>query len=140
MSWDVAVSEAEMAEARADAERLMSDTFTLSRPTGEGMVYDPAEQAEVEATDLLGTSPGKVQSRALATTEAEVGGRTAATIRLEVHLPVSAVALRRGDYAAVTALGPMTTPSMSGRKFRVVGPVGKSWATAARYEVEEVVS
>lgn len=134
------MSEAALAAGRQAAEQLMVDIFALTRPTGEGTVYDSATQSEAEATSSLGTSVGKIQSRSLVVTEAEVAGRTAGTVRIELHLPVTAPALRRGDLATMTATGPMTPAALIGRRLRVVGPVGKTWATAMRYEVEEVVS
>ena len=124
--------------SRRDALALMVDVFTLARPTGEGMVYDPATQGEVEATDPLGSSFGKLQSH-FGPTEAEVGGRTAVTVRNELHLPVDAPALQRGDIATMTTAGPDTPTSLLSTRWRVVAPVGKTWATAARYQIEEVV-
>ena len=124
---------------RRSAESLMVDTFTLARPTGAAPAYKPDTQGEVEPTDALGTSAGKLQSRNLVASEVEVGGRTAVTVRVELHLPVSAVALQTGDIAELTAAGPSTPASLLNTRWRVLAPVGKTWATAARYEVEEIV-
>lgn len=118
----------------------MADTFSLDRPTGGTPEYDEDAQVEVEPTDSLGLSVGKIQSRNLVVSDAEAGGRTVGTVRMELHLPVVAPELRRGDIATMTTPGPMTPLALVGRRLRVVGPVGKTWATAMRYEVEEVVS
>lgn len=129
---------AELPRMRAEAESLMLDTGTAKRPTG-GTVYDPVTQTQAAATTDLFVSPCKIQARTLAAEVEEVGGRTATTVRLELHLPASTAPLTTGDLFAVTAVSSLST-AVVGRTYRVVAPHEKSWPTARRYDVEAVVS
>ena len=121
-------------DLRAQAESLMLDAGTASRPTG-GYVYDPETQSEVEATEPLFASPCKIQSRTLVVRDEEVGGRTATVVRLELHLPADTAPLTTGDLFTVdTPHASSTVPA--GRAFRVLAPHEKSLPTARRYDVE----
>lgn len=124
---------------RAAAERLMTDIVTVRYATGN-TTQDPVTGSTVPEYADRFTSKCKVQARNLVAQDAEVGGRTATTVRLELHLPVDAPAVEPGDVCEVTAVGPLSDPQLLGRKFTVVAPVGKSFATARRLEVEEVVA
>lgn len=123
---------------RTDAEAEMQDTGKALRPTG-GKVYDPDTQSEVGATADLFTSKAKAQTRNLTAREAEVGGRTSTSVRIELHLPADTAPLTVGDLWEWTAVHPMSL-SVVGQRLRVIGPVAGTLKTAARYEVEEVVS
>lgn len=124
---------------REQAESLMSDAGTMRRATGN-TTQDPNTGSTIpECADLF-TSKAKIQTRNLVAQSSEVGGRTAVTVRVELHLPVSAPAVTVGDVWEVTSVGALSDTQLLGRKFRVVAPVGKSFATARRLEVEEVVS
>lgn len=122
---------------REDAESLMLDAGTALRPIG-GMVYNPDLQQEVEATDPLFPSRCKIQARNIQARDEQVGGRTATTVRLELHLPADTPPLKVGDLWEVTAVHPLSTARLT--RYRVLAPVGKTLATANRYEIEEVVS
>jgi hypothetical protein len=117
----------------------MLDRGTMRRANG-GTAQDPNTGTTVPAFDDLFTSKAKIQTRNLQAREAEAGGRTAITVRVELHLPVSAPAVERGDVWEVTAVSPLSDRQLIGRKFVVIAPVGKSFATARRLEVEEVVA
>lgn len=132
----LAAIKGELPFLRAEAEALMLDAGTAKRPNGGWVVVDGKE---VEAIDDLFDSICKIQSRSLAVQNDEVGGRTATTVRLELHLPASTAPLTVGDLFELTRLHAMSTADLNAR-YRVLGPVGKTWATARRYEVEEVVS
>jgi hypothetical protein len=121
------------------AESLMTDTVTVRRATGN-TTQDPDTGSTVPVYADLFTSKCKVQARSLQALTAEAGGRTATTVRLELHLPLSVDPARTGDVAEVTAVGTLSDAQLLGRKFRITAPVAKSFATARRYEVEEVVS
>ena len=127
---------------RALAESLMLDTGKALRPTG-GYVYDPAANngtgGDVLATTQVFTSRCKVQTRSIQAQDAEVGGRTAVTVRTELHLPASSAPLRVGDMWEFTAVDALSLARV-GQRVRVIGPVAGTLKTAARYEVEEVVS
>lgn len=80
----------------------------------------------------------KIQSRDLQSTERDAGGRESTSIRLTVHLPVSAGVVAVDDVVTITAC--TFDPQMVGRTFRVLAPVGKSFASARRVEVEGIVA
>lgn len=116
----------------------MRDAGTMRRPTGRSELNDDDQQVEVY-TDLF-TSKAKIQTRDLAATSSEAGARTVTTVRVELHLPIDAPAVQAGDVWEHTTVGALSDMQLLGRKFRVIAPVGKSFATARRLEVEEVVS
>jgi hypothetical protein len=126
-------------ELRAQAESLMTDSCTVRRATGETAQNEDTGTVGPVYTDQF-SSKCKVQARALAALTAEAGGRTATTVRLELHLPLSAGAAEVGDVAEITAVGALSDVHLLGRKFTITAPVAKSFATARRYEVTEVVS
>lgn len=136
-------AQAELPYLRAEAEALMLDAGTAKRPTG-GYVY--VDGVEVEATEDLFSVPAteggpgcKIQNRNLVARESEVGGRTSVSTRTELHLPVSSAPLTAGDLFTVTTPHALSTVA-AGTTYRVTAPVGKTLATARRYEVEQVVS
>lgn len=114
----------------------MVDSCTVTYATGAS-TQDPVTGTESPEYATRFTSKCKVQSRNLTAREAEVGGRTATTVTVELHLPFSAEAVEVGDVAEITD---SADPHLVGRKFRVVAPVAKSYATARRVDVEEVVA
>lgn len=124
-------------EGRELAESLMTATCVIRRATGD-MTVDPATDADVPEYADLFTSVCKVQARNLQARQQEAGGRTATTVALQLHLPVSAAEVSVGDYAHV--LTSPLDPELVGRTFTVVGPSAKSYATARRLEIEEVVA
>lgn len=130
---------AELPYLRAEAESLMTDTCTVRRDTGDTAQNPGTGTVEPVYTDLF-SSPCKVQARSLVALDAEVGGRTATTVRLELHLPVASAAVKTGDVAEITAVGALSDSTLVGREFMITAPVAKSFATARRYEVEEIVA
>lgn len=127
---------AELEQSRSDAESLMVDAGRALRPTGG---YELVDGVDVEAADELFVASCKVQTRNLVARESEVGGRTSASVRMELHLPVATDALRVGDLWEITDAHPLSL-SVVGQRFRVTAPVAGSLKTARRYEVEVVVS
>lgn len=117
----------------------MLDTVTVRYATGT-MAQNPVTGSESPVYAVRFTSKCKVQTRNLVARQQEVGGRTATTVSVEIHLPVSAPAASINDVCEITAVGAMSDAQLLGRKFRVVAPVAKSFATARRLDVEEVVS
>lgn len=128
---------AELGFLRSEAEALMLDYGSASRPSG-GFVYDAGTDSDVEATDPLFSSACKIQNRALVARESEVGERTSVSVRTELHLPVSTAPLTAGDLYTVTLPHALSTVAADS-VFRVTAPIGKTLATARRYEVESVV-
>lgn len=131
------ITAAELATARVDAEALMLDAGTARRP--DGTAYDDEQQAEVTTYGDLFSSPCKLQARNVAALVEEVGGRTATTVRLELHLPVDTDPLTVGDVWEMTAVADLSS-AVVGARYRVSAPIAKTYLTARRYEVEEVVS
>lgn len=125
-----------MLRGRIAAERLMVDACEVKRPNGK--TFDEGTGRDVPAFVVLFSSKCKVQARELAARDAEAGGRTATTVRLTVALPMDAGEVATDDVVTVTAAA--FDPQLVGRSFRVVAPVGKSFATARRVEVSEVVA
>lgn len=124
---------------RRAAEALMADTVTVSSLTGD-TTLDETTGREVPETVVKFTSKCKVQARGLAARESEVGGRIATEVRYELHLPVDAAPVEVDDLCQITDVGDLSDTQLLGRTFRVVSPVAKSYATARRIDVEEVVS
>lgn len=126
-----------MADARARAEELMTDTCVIERATGRN-TQDPVTGSKVPGYATILTSICKLQMPTAIARPQEVGGRTAFMIRLELHLPAStSVTIHAEDRVTVSAVGPLSDPNLVGRTFRVVGPPAKSLATALRFEVQE---
>ena len=126
-------------ELRTMAESLMVDTGSAKRPTGES-VQDASTGTQTPTyTTIIASSKCKIQARALVVTTPEVAGRTAAIERLELHLPVGSTALKAGDIWTLTAVGTLSS-SRVGRTLRVMGPADKTFQTALRYQVEEIVA
>ena len=117
----------------------MTDTVTVTYATGT-MTQDPDTGSETPEYATRFTSKCKVQARQLQARQEEVGGRTATTVSVELHLPISAPAVEVGDLCEITAVGSLSDVQLLGRVFRVVAPVAKSFATARRFDVTEVVS
>lgn len=103
--------------------------------------FDPTFQEEVEQTQAgFGfSSRCKIQARNVQPQESEVGGRTAVTVRTELHLPVDTPPLHVGDVWEITTTHPLSL-SVVGEKYRVTAPVDGTLKTARRYEVERKVS
>lgn len=116
----------------------MADTVTIRYASGTTFNEATGQTETAYVTRLV--SKCKVQTRTLQARQEEVGGRTATTVSVELHLPVSAGAVVVGDVCEITAVGSLTDSQLLGRKFRIVAPVAKSYATARRLDVEEVVS
>ena len=117
----------------------MLDTGKALRPTG-GTTYDSEQQADVAAyADLFGPTRCKIQTRNIQAGESEVGGRTAITVRTELHLPADTAPLAVGDVWEITAAHALSLSTV-GQRLRVIAPVAGTFKTARRYEVEEVVS
>lgn len=134
---------AALPEMRSLAESLMLDMGRALRPTG-GITYDPDANGgtggDVETTvDLFGPSVCKIQSQNIQPRESEVGARTAVSVRTELHIPATSPALQVGDVWEITAAHPLSL-SRVGQRLRVVAPVAGTLKTAARYQVEEVLS
>lgn len=130
---------AAIAAGRMAAEALMCDTGIMRRPTGRA-VQDPVTDREVEILTDLFTGRCRIQASGMQAATAQAGARTTVTTRIQLHLPVSAPEVRVGDIWEVTAVGDLSDLQLLGSRFRVVAPVAKTFATARRLDVEELVA
>ena len=123
-------------QGRAAAERLMTDTLTITRASGEP-VTDPETFEVTYPRAVVYAGKGRIQSR---DTDAEAVTQGAQDFTLGdsiVQVPVS-VPLAVDDEVLVTAS--QTDPLMVDRVFRVVVIPRKTHATMVRAGVEEVTS
>lgn len=103
--------------------------------------YDPATQQDVEVSDLLFTTPGRVKVEGgLAVRDAEVGGRTSALVVRSWHIPVGSPVVPAGAVAICTAVHATSDPTLLGARLRIGGPAPGSQTTARRLEVTEVLT
>lgn len=133
------ISESFLAKARRNAESLMVDRCTVSRP-GESTT-DP--DTGLTATTVRGVYQGrcKVQtSGGLASEQtegsaAQAMGAVSLVWSLYVHFPFDTVGLRAGDLVEVLD---SANPLLKGRRFRLISPQSeKSHATACRWNAKE---
>lgn len=121
---------------RAAAERLMTDTLTVTRASGEP-VTDPETFEVTYPRAVVYAGKGRIQSR---DTDAEAVTQGAQDFTLGdsiVQVPVT-VPLAVDDEVTVDAS--LTDPLMVDRVFRVVIIPRKTHATMVRAGVEEVTS
>ncbi|GAA6124175.1 DUF6093 family protein [Bifidobacterium psychraerophilum] len=127
---------------REQAERLMTDQFTVQRYTGR-TVTDPVTFVDVQEMIQVAESRGKMQTSGGIASQvvtasgdsSNVGGNVPVW-SLYLHFPVTLTGLREKDVAVCTASG---DPDLVGRRFRLVNLQSeKSHATARRWNVQEM--
>lgn len=115
------------------AESRMTDTFTVSRATGN-TTTDPGTLIEtLEYATVLTDVRGRFQSSNVQPRDAETPGVTAAETLLSWHTPVTTVGVLTGDIVECTAA---VDPELVGVRARIAGPFIKSQATSRRFPVE----
>jgi len=117
---------------RAAAERLMTDACTLERP---GELVDDVTGEAVMETVYEGRC--KIQTYEGYEQNPTAGGAVLTVQRYRVDLPVT-VQPRPGDIVTITASE--TDPNLAGKAYRVTAPFNKTYATASRCFVDEVVT
>lgn len=123
---------------RKMAESLMLDTCAITRPGKPGGI-DPDTGLPTPAAGVpVWSGRCKVQSASVEVLNPSSGAHTYSIDRLTVHIPVSATGVKVGDTLTITASP--TDPAQADRIFRVTGLFRKTFATAQRLSVEEVVS
>lgn len=131
------VTDAELAEHRADAESLMVDfgrALRLGAP-----VYDEETQESTSPEVELFEGRCKIRSRDMQSGTRQVGDRTAVLSQVVLHVPVDTPPLDPEDIWEMRSVGPLSISAV-GRRYKVVGPFEKTWARDRRYEVEEVIT
>lgn len=134
-----------VAAGRRAAEAQMLDTFTVYAPHG---TTTDADGMEVPDYVIVGTTPGKIQSRTggignggdTNTRTANVGGVDRPVVDGGLHVPVDSLAPEFGargtgwEYVLTTP-GPSTPPDLTGSSWLVVDSPSKSHMTARRLDV-----
>lgn len=114
----------------------MTDACTVKYQTGTAL--NETTGLDVPTYTQRFASACKVQARDLVANDSNVGGHVATTVKLSVHLPVSAGEVSTDELITITAS--VHDAQLVGRVFRATAPVGKSFATARRVDVSEVIA
>lgn len=122
-------------DGRREAESLMLDTCTITRP-GEP-VTDPETGSVTNEPITIYTGRCKVQSKDSATSSPEAGEATFTVVSRQVHIPANSADVQDGDVITITAsrLNAFT----AGKQYRVSGFTPDSFDTAARMPVKEML-
>lgn len=127
---------------RREAERLMTDTCVIRRPTGaigvdpDTGVATPEYTLVYEGKCKLQTAGGIASQVVSASGDATNVGGNVPVWSLYLHLPMSAVDCRPGDLAQITS---SVDPALVGRRLRFVNLQSeKTHATARRWNVSEM--
>lgn len=123
----------QLLESRADAESLMLDSCTITRP-GEP-VTDPDTGDVTPGGSQVYQGKVKIQTYEAQESNPEAGGATMTVQRYTLHIPVGAYQPAIGDVATITAAS--ADPGLVGRKYRVAALLHKTLATAYRLGVED---
>lgn len=106
-----------------------------------GTTPDPVTGSDVPTYVTDFTTQARVSiGRGLAVRDTEAGGRTAAEITRELHIPADSPAIPAGAFALVTAVHPTDDPTLLGARLRLSGPAPGSQTTARRLQVTEVIA
>ena len=126
--------ERDMPTLRALAERGMTDTLRLDRPTGRTVRVDGVTVPEME---LIWSGLGKVQSHQAYPSQPEAGGGTITLAIFEVHIPATVLLpVLVDDVFMVEASRDV---NLTGSRYRVRVDPAKTWRTARRFNCEEVM-
>lgn len=121
---------------RIAAERLMVDTCTIRRATGE--TTDPDRGKVVDTYTTIYSGICKVAQSAPSGSPVSVGEAQVLQQTLQLHLPASVVAPLDDDEVTIdTSLLDATLP---GKVFRLRGIPNKSFLTARRWGLVQVTS
>lgn len=118
---------------RRAAEALMTDRCRITRPSGD---VDPLTGQPVNPA-LVYEGRCKVQTYEPHESLPEAGGAQWVVQRYGLHIPAAAPQVRVDDEALI--LSSALYPQMVGTKRRIAALLKKTWATAQRLGLEEVV-
>lgn len=123
----------------------MTLTLTPYAPNG----FTTVSGLEVQAYTTHTATSGKFQGGSASTADAATRTVTVGDVARPVlagglHIPIAATVPKAGEQGkgweyAVTAVGPDDDPALLGRRFLVVSVPAKSFATARRLDVAEVL-
>lgn len=125
-------AEAAVLAGRIEANSLMLDTCTITRP---GTPVTDLNNGDVTNTPTtVYTGRCKVQSKDSATSNPEAGEHTFTVVSRQVHIPANAADVQDGDVITITTsrLNVFTV----GKQYRVSGFEPDSFDTAARLPVK----
>lgn len=131
-----------LAEGRALAESLMTDTCRITKPGDGPRVYDPETMQYTDparVTVYEGKCRVQIRGERSSGAEQEAGGRMVGTQQPELQLPVDGTEDVAPDHI-VEMLTAVHDSSLVGRKFTIDGRHEKSQATMRRLRVIEVTS
>lgn len=114
----------------------MVDTCRIERPSG--LVTDPLTGVVSPAYTTVYTGKCKVQSAAVQSASPVAGEHKWTVQQSAVHVPVSAAGVRVDDRVVIVTS--LNDAQLVGRVFTVRELLHKSFATAQRVSVEEVVA
>ena len=120
---------------RAQAESLMVDTCTITRP-GEP-VTDPESGVVSDSNTPVYSGVCKVQSKDSSVATPDVAGASFVVVSRQVHIPAGVADVKNGDVIMVTAS--LLNPFGGGKQYRVEGFTPDSYETAARIPVKELL-
>lgn len=126
-------AEAAVLAGRREAEALMIDACTVTRPGDP--ITDPETGDVTPSSTPVYTGPCKVQQTISQASNPSAGGHQFTVQDSRVDFPVSAGPLAVDDVVTVTAS--VLDPQLVGSVFRVVELFHKSMATAQRTRVEQ---
>jgi len=127
-------AEAAVIAGRREAEALMVDACTVTRPGDP--VTDPETGNVTPSSTFVYSGPCKVQQTISQASNPNAGGHSFTVQDSRVDFPVAAGPLLVDDVVTITAS--VLDPQLVGREMRVVELFHKSFATAQRTRVEEV--
>lgn len=120
---------------RSEAESLMVDTCTITRPGAP--VTDPDTGEVTNPSTPVYTGKCKVQSKDSATANPEAGGAVFTVVSRQVHIPANAAEVLDGDVVTITAS--LLNSFTVGKQYRVAGFTPDSFDTAFRLPVKEIL-
>ena len=123
---------------RRMAESMHTETFTVSRATGN-KVTDPVTLEQTDELAVIHASVmGKYQFPDSRPRDVQVPGLKVAETAAEWHTSITVLGVLTDDIVECIAVGEGGDPELVGSRVRVVGPFLKSHATARRFPVEEL--
>jgi Family of unknown function (DUF6093) len=124
-----------MQRGRWAAQAQMIDSCLIEHPTGH--TTDATTGAVTEIFSLVYNGQCKV-NHVSSPSQQDVAEAGLAVLNPTVHVPMSVVGVVEGD--RVTIVLCLLDPELTGRRFRVRGPIHNTYLTARRLECIEVTS
>ncbi len=125
-----------LARGRQAAERLLVDTCTIRRRTGEAT--DPETGVITPTYSPVYSGKCRMQQPTGMAREQDAGEAALLMLRFELQLPMSVAGVQADDEVTMTAS--QLDPDLVGRKFTVRGLAHKTHAVMRRLQAEERTS